>query len=79
MSWRDLPPTRKQVDFIQTWCHWVEDIPETRGECSDLISNTVDSWQKDAYTDSFSPMYQEYSNDDMDPDNPFGNDTWMFG
>ena len=22
--------------------------------------------------------HREYSNDDMDPDNPFGNDNWMF-
>jgi len=39
-TWRDLPPTQKQVDALQ--CTGLG-IPATRGEASDLIGGLLES------------------------------------
>ncbi len=39
MSWRELPPSDKQIKLLRSW-H--QDIPKTRGECSDIIGKWKD-------------------------------------
>lgn len=77
-DWQTLPPTEKQLAFLSTWCDWLDGVPATRGECAKIISDTIDTWQENAYVATYRPQHREYDNDDMDPDNPFGNDNWMF-
>ena len=40
-SWRDYPPTEKQIEFCE---RWGLPIPDTKGEASDLITLTIAEW-----------------------------------
>ena len=40
-SWRNYPPTEKQIEFCE---RWGLPIPDTKGEASDLITLTIAEW-----------------------------------